>query len=352
MWVSVVVAGCGAPSGEVDSGSMLDAGGFDAGVVDAGHDAGPSDAGLRDAGDVDAGLDAGTADAGTPDAGTTDAGIPDAGQDAGVDAGFSDAGQPDASVGDGGHGPLTEGATLSIHTTMGVPDTAAFSDPRKWLVVKPQYVVSFDTVTKTPNWVSWQYSLAWSGDAGRVGTWNPDPEIPPTLQAKDTNYVNSGYARGHMCPSDDRTLTFVDNDSTFVFTNAVPQLQQLNNGTWKQLEAETHQLTADAGTVLYVIAGPLREWVGYIDGGVLIPSATWKVVVVLSNPSDTAASVTASTRVISVIMPNDGGTTGKWTNFRVSVDEIEARTGLDLLSDVDTTVQAIIEARVDDAGAL
>jgi endonuclease G len=314
----VGLAACGGPGDELDAGPRPDAG-----ALDAGHDAGLSDAGQ---------------DAGLPDAGLADAG--------------PDAGLPDAGRSDAGHGPLGDGADISVHTTLGLGDDARLNDLRHWLVVKPQYVVSFDTVTKTPNWVSWQYSLAWDGDAGRVGTWNPDPAIPAGLQAKDSNYTNSGYSRGHLCPSDDRTMTAVDNDATFEFTNAVPQLQPFNDGTWKQLETEAHQLTADAGTTLFLMAGPLREWVAYIDGGVLIPSALWKVLVVLDGPDLSAASVTTSTRVIAVIMPNDGGASGLWTKYRVSVDEIEARTGLDLLSDVDTAVQQVIEARVDDGGAL
>ena len=36
-----------------------------------------------------------------------------------------------------------------------------------------------------------------------------------------------------------------------------------------------------------------------------------------------------------------------WRSFRVSVDQIEALTGQNLLSDVDPAVQSVIEARVD-----
>ena len=315
-WValaSFTLVACGGPGGE-------DAGQHDSGALDAGTlDAGRPDAGLKDAGVLDAGSDAGTPDAGTPDAGT-----PDAGRRQGID--------------------------VSIHTTLGLADDATPGDLRHWLVVKPQYVVSFDTQTKIPNWVAWQLTTDWEGDAGRCECWKTDPAVPMALQARNASYDNSGYERGHMCPSEDRTANPTDNEETFRMINAVPQLGTLNNGTWKQLETEGRQLAA-AGKTVFVTSGPLREWAFTLDAGPLIPSATWKVMVVLDHPGN-AQDVTEATRVIAVIMPNDGGTSGDWTGYRTSVREIESRTGLDLLSDVDASVQAAIEVRVDDGGML
>ena len=87
-----------------------------------------------------------------------------------------------------------------------------------------------------------------------------------------------------------------------------------------------------------------------IGTGVSVPDKTFKVVVVLDSIGQGAASVTTSTRVIAVMMPNSNsliGLSDPWRNFRVSVDAIEAATGDDFLSDVDPAVQAVIEARVD-----
>ena len=70
----------------------------------------------------------------------------------------------------------------------------------------------------------------------------------------------------------------------------------------------------------------------------------------LDAPGQGPANVTTATRVISVLMPNQDSQislSAPWQNFRVSVDQIEALTGHNYLSDVDSAIQAVIEARVD-----
>ena len=68
----------------------------------------------------------------------------------------------------------------------------------------------------------------------------------------------------------------------------------------------------------------------------------------LDRPNLGVSGVTASTRLIAVDMPNSQGIRDtSWKNYRVSVDKIEAATGYDLLSNVPTTVQKVIESQID-----
>jgi endonuclease G len=60
--------------------------------------------------------------------------------------------------------------------------------------------------------------------------------------------------------------------------------------------------------------------------------------------------VTTSTPVYAVIMPNKAESAGtKWTQFLVSVDEVERQTGYDFLSEIPDDVENVIEARVANA---
>jgi len=251
----------------------------------------------------------------------------------------------------GTHGPLTEGAAVSDHTTMGMPAADASLASDTYLLVKPQYVVSYDSKHKVPNWVSWQLTAHWLGSVARSSTFFTDSQLPAGVpQGTNVDYDNSGFARGHMCPSADRTDTGANNKSTFLLTNVVPQAPTLNNGPWKGLENEERQIAA-SGKTAFVIAGPILGTTT-IGGGVSVPVATWKVIVVLDSAFPTSASVTEATQVIAVIMPNDTTATLNWTKYRTSVREIEDRTGLNLLSDVATKVQEVIEARVDTSDPL
>nr|WP_267871704.1 DNA/RNA non-specific endonuclease [Nostoc sp. CHAB 5715] len=68
----------------------------------------------------------------------------------------------------------------------------------------------------------------------------------------------------------------------------------------------------------------------------------------MNTPGSGLAGVTTSTRVIAVNIPNTQGVrTANWRNYRVSVDSLESLTGYNFLSQVSTSIQSVIEARVD-----
>jgi endonuclease G len=243
------------------------------------------------------------------------------------------------------------GAMLSVHTTLGIPAPTSASTPDAFLSVKDDYVVSYNGSRKVPNWVAWELNTSYLGTAPRQDDFRPDNTFPPSEpQAQLTDYSGSGFDRGHMCPSADRTLTVPANSQTFYLTNMVPQAGNNNRGPWEKLEEELRTI-AQTGKELFIISGGVFSASSTTIGtGVSVPDKTFKVVVVLDSVGQGAAGVTTSTRVIAVMMPNSNsliGLSDPWRNFRVSVDAIEAATGDDFLSDVDPAVQAVIEARVD-----
>ncbi len=265
--------------------------------------------------------------------------VPDAGLVVVVDAGVFDAGAAlDAGV------LLGAGATLSVHTTLGLPSAAMVSSPTQWLLVKPQYVTAYDTTRKVPRWVSWEVSSAWLGAAARSSSFHQDAQLPAgTPQATDADYRNSGFDRGHLCASADRTATATDNLATFTLTNVVPQTHESNAGPWEALETEVRTWAA-AGHHVYVVAGPIFGVTAQrIGAGVEVPLSTFKVAVVL----DEGQAASASTRVVAVVVPNTQSVSGAWRPFRTTVRAVEQATGLDLLSDLPRDVQDVVETRVD-----
>lgn len=255
-------------------------------------------------------------------------------------------------TGGGGGGGGGAGATISKHTTLGLPAPASTSDPDAFLSVKSEYVISYNSNLKVPNWVSWELNTSYLGSTPRQDDFRPDDTLPATLpQAALADYSGSGYDRGHMCPSADRTLTVTANSQTFYLTNMVPQAPNNNQGPWVDLETESRNL-ARAGKELFIVSGGTfsasSNAIG--SGGVVVPDQTFKVIVVLDAVGQGPSAVTTNTRVIAVLMPNENSQisiTADWHDFRVSVDTIEAMTGNDFLSEVDPAVQAVIEARVD-----
>ena len=63
---------------------------------------------------------------------------------------------------------------------LGNPSNAASSVASidNYLMVKPQYVLSYNSKTNTANWVSWQLNRSWIGTADRQGNFRADDALP------------------------------------------------------------------------------------------------------------------------------------------------------------------------------
>jgi endonuclease G len=249
---------------------------------------------------------------------------------------------------------------LGEHLTMGNPSNAAtnVNQPTNYLLDKPQYAVSYNRDLGRPNWVSWHLDSSWIGSTPRQDDFRNDTTLPVGwYQVQATDYSGSGFDRGHNCPSGDRTNTVASNSATFLMTNMMPQSPDNNQGPWEALESYCRTLVSQ-GNELYIIGGGSGSGGTGSNGGttftvanghVGVPSQTWKVILVLPAASgNDVTRVTTSTRTIAIIMPNTQGIrTNDWKTYRVSVDQVEALTGYDFFSAVSTSIQSVIEARVD-----
>ena len=244
------------------------------------------------------------------------------------------------------------GADISLHTGLGLPSPASKRDSDDFLSVKAEYALSYNASRKVPNWVSWHLDAADLGTQDRQNDFRRDDTLPARLaQATLADYRGSGFDRGHMCPSGDRTASEDANSETFLLSNMVPQAGNNNRGPWEDLESYSRDLV-EGGQQLFIVAGPVfRGRDEAIGRGVAVPDQTFKVIVVLdAADGDGPADVTRATRVIGVMIPNDDAKVAQsddWEQFRVPVRTIEDATGLDFLSEVDPRVQDAVERRAD-----
>jgi endonuclease G len=121
------------------------------------------------------------------------------------------------------------------------------------------------------------------------------------------------------------------------------------------LESYCRKLARE-GNELYIITGNYgvggTSTKGYREklagGKITVPRNLWKIIVVLPKGDNDLSRIDANTRVIAVDMPNkDSIGDDNWADYRVSVNEIEALTGYDLLSKLSKSLQTVLEARVD-----
>jgi endonuclease G, mitochondrial len=110
--------------------------------------------------------------------------------------------------------------------------TTDITNAENYLMVKPQYCLSYSNSKHIPNWVSWHLGMTDLGVTKRKNNFHSDSTLPPEwYHVSSTDYSKTGFDRGHMCPSADRTASEEDNSATFLMTNMVPQASNNNRIT-------------------------------------------------------------------------------------------------------------------------
>lgn len=246
--------------------------------------------------------------------------------------------------------PPSPAVARSVHVALGIPVDADGSDDT--LLDRGELVISYNHRLNAPNWVAWHLDRNDLGTAKRSSGFRTDPALPRAFYpVRDDDYAHSGYDRGHLCPSADRTRSAEANRATFVLSNVHPQLHELNAGPWEKLESYEREL-ARSGKELFIVAGgvfapdPIR--IGKSpepSRRIAVPIASYKIIVVLE-PGQRAADVTDETPVIAVLMPNrsDLGARG-YREFARTIRELEQTTGYDFDGNVPRPVQDVFETR-------
>lgn len=243
-------------------------------------------------------------------------------------------------------------ARYEDHLSFGTPADATPADDV--LIRKDQFALSYNALRGGPNWVSWNLNATQFGAAERCNCFTPDGDLPAGVyRVTDRDYRGSGYDRGHMVQSENRTDTDQENAVTFLLTNILPQASNTNSGPWLRLENALNDSARVAGREVYVVAGGEYSAAPETlkgEGRVAVPEWVWKVAVVVDGGEGVADVASAGeVRVIAARMPND--TVGArfirrhaWEQYATTVDEIEERTGYDVLAALPNHIEWLVEA--------
>ncbi|GGA44378.1 DNA/RNA non-specific endonuclease [Okeania sp. KiyG1] len=173
----------------------------------------------------------------------------------------------------------------SAHVKLGNPTNARWDatqeTPTNLLVEKPGYTVSYNTQTKTPNWVSWQVNKTWTVPGKRrLGIeFIDDPffslqSSPPNWpKVNGTIFTGLGMDRGHLIPDRDRNRNPKDTIETYMGSNLIAQSMDNNRlfdpdanpapaSAWFNIEKMIgNGVEAGKGKEYYVVAGSLgNDW--------------------------------------------------------------------------------------------
>lgn len=200
--------------------------------------------------------------------------------------------------------------------------------PTKEYETRIGYWFQFNEVTKLPRWTAEHYTKdTLQQNVNRDS--NPfrgDPAVPLAFRVTPADYKGTGYDMGHMAAANAHRSSAEALRETFLMTNMCPQEPKCNRGWWKSSEAETQKDGIDSDE--WVISLPV-----FLDRS---GKATVKVSKTIGNKVAVPTHFAKSTLVKrsgkltlkSWLGPN--AAVEDLNTIRVSVDEIEAATGINL----------------------
>lgn len=201
------------------------------------------------------------------------------------------------------------------------------------------YTTEYDASNKIPRWVAWCLtSNHVTGSYKRDGKKFMEDEDVPAPRATHFDYIQSGYDRGHMCPSGDCKWSELAQEQSFLLTNICPQNPNLNRGDWNELEQQCRAWAEKYGAV-YIVCGPVlmnsrHKRIG--KNKVTVPEAFFKVVLRME-PEPCA---------IGFIYRNTDGDRPK-DSYVNSVDQVERITKLDFFHNLPDEIENKIEKTAD-----
>lgn len=227
---------------------------------------------------------------------------------------------------------LSAFADCEEHTPYGYPETPV---PTTLLCRKPYLVEHFDECKVPMVVVEHLTSNHIGGNEGR-DVFKADPDLPAGSKAVPSDYINSGYDKGHMAPAGDM---MTDSDSmfqSFYLSNAVPQAPKNNRGPWRMLEIRARALAVKLGEV-YVFTGAIFDKnPSKIGSGVCVPTTLFKVII---DPKIQQS--------IAYLMPNTNDVAKqKFDDFVTTVSKVEAASGINFTPKLNSDVAVKLKTSI------
>ena len=232
-----------------------------------------------------------------------------------------------------------EGLSRTAYENLEQP--AELSSRDEVLIFKKQFIVSYNIKRLCPPYVCWSLTRerAESEECKRSDKFEEDMIISDRSRVQTSDYSNSGYDRGHMCPAADNRNDEDAMRQSFLMTNVCPQSHSLNAGAWKELEEFCRDWARDYGT-LYICCGPIFDratpkTIGNRTGiKISVPDRFFKVLLYMGREPKAIGFIYANERCDKDIR-----------EYAVSVDEVEQATGMDFFYQLDDKVEKAIESR-------
>ena len=221
--------------------------------------------------------------------------------------------------------------------TLGVP-----GGPCDVILDRCGYAIGYSNKYVQPLWVSYKLTAdeVKSKKAKRSDDFRVDPAVPG-IAATPEDYKGSFYDRGHLAPAADMSFSLQAMSESFYMSNMSPQRPEFNRGIWKTLESKVRDYALHNGAV-YVVSGPIFEpgspTITIGSNKISVPDKYYKV---LLDPN------ARNPKAIGFIIENRDSNGKSLRQYAVSVDAVEAASGLDFFSELGYFDEKKLESQCD-----
>lgn len=205
------------------------------------------------------------------------------------------------------------------------------------------YSLEWDGNKRANRWTCYQLHTGnMEKNVSRKDNFAEDLAIPQEYRTTLSDYSNSGYSRGHLCPSADRLCSAEQNNQTFYLSNMQPQIQEHNGGVWSNLEGKVRGAwapTTGSQDTLYVVKAATIDDTNvmrYTKSGLIVPKFFYMALLYYSKASNTYTA-------IGVWSPHAGGSITEY----ITIDELESRTGIDFFCNLPDAIERKVESTYD-----
>ena len=202
------------------------------------------------------------------------------------------------------------------------------------IVHHQNYSLSYSEKHEQAEWVAYELKATHLSKTNRKRPYFEIDNAVKTTAAHWRNYKKSGYDKGHLCPAGDRCFTKEAHDETFLTSNISPQKHAFNAGVWNRLEQKVRYWAKKNNGVFVVTGGVLESNLKSIGSeNVAVPNQFYKIL--LDNTNGTI-------KMLAFLMPHKDSNAPLY-KFVVSVDKIEALTGIDFFPELNNTLEEKLE---------
>lgn len=161
------------------------------------------------------------------------------------------------------------------------------------------YSVVYSITYKVPKMIRYKLYKG-GGDCSRDGMgFKSHP-----FTSKNSEYLNSGYDRGHCCNAEDMAFSCEKEKATFDYINVVPQTHHFNAGIFKRNEEEIRKLSQNDSIEITIVN--IIDKKNYIGTGTHKIITTYKMVKSLTtNKVILCAKLTELTDKIEFVTPKE-----------------------------------------------